>query len=77
MALNVFGTRSGSTTKALDTSSFVQKPYLRREYIENDTEEAINLKNHFLFKNPTNPISKKQAASKAFVDNLFKDPRIN
>ena len=49
MPINVFGTSSSSYEigNKIDTSLFVQKPYLRTNYIESTIEEDIDLKNHF------------------------------
>ena len=55
---------------------FVQKHYLRHNYIEADIEEDIDLKNQFRIKNLPNPISMQKPASKNYVDNLFNDPSI-
>ena len=78
MVINVFGNSSSSYDKGkkIDTSLFVQKPYLRHNYIEAKIEENIDLKNQFRIKNLPDPISKREAASKNYVDNLFIDPSI-
>ena len=55
---------------------FVQKPYLRHNYIEADIEEDIDLKNQFRIKKLPDPISIREAASKNYVDNLFNDTSI-
>ena len=55
---------------------FVQKPYLRTNYIEANIEEDIDLKNQFRIKNLPDPISIREAASKNYVDNLFNNPSI-
>ena len=60
----------------IDTSLFVQKPYLRSNYIESNIEEDIDLKNQFRNKNLPDPISIREAASKNYVDNLFNDSSI-
>ena len=43
MPINVFGNSSNDNNK-IDTSLFVQKPYLRSNYIESNIEEDIDLK---------------------------------
>ena len=60
----------------MDTSFFVQKPYLRTNYIEAKIEEDIDLKNQYRSKNLPNRISIREAASKNYVDNKFNDPSI-
>ena len=76
MPINVFGNSNSSISdNKIDTSLFVQKPYLRHSYIGSNTEVDIDFKNQFRKKIPE-PISKREAASKHYVDNLFKDPSI-
>ena len=76
MPINVFGNSSHHDNTKIDTSLFVQKPYLRSNYIEANIEEDIDLKNQFRIKNLPDPISIREAASKNYVDNLFNDPSI-
>ena len=76
MPINVFGNSSNNSDNKIDTSMFVQKPYLRHNYIEADIEEDIDLKNQFRIKNLPDPISIREAASKNYVDNLFNDTSI-
>ena len=48
MPINVFGnSNSKNSDNKIDTSLFVQKPYLRSIYIEANIEEDIDLKNQF------------------------------
>ena len=77
MPINVFGnSNSNDNGSKIDTSLFVQKPYLRHNYIESNIEEDIDLKNQYRIKNLPDPISIREAASKNYVDNLFNDPSI-
>ena len=76
MPINVFGNSSHGNNNKFDTTLFVQKPYLRSNYIESNIEEDIDLKNQFRIKNIPDPISIREAASKNYVDNLFNDPSI-
>ena len=70
MPINVFGNSSNnSDNNKIDTSLFVQKPYLRTNYIEADIEEDINLKNQYRIKNLPDPINIGEATSKNYVDN--------
>ena len=49
MPINVVGKSSSSNNidNKIDTSLFVQKPYLRTKYIESNIEDDIDLKNQF------------------------------
>ena len=76
MPINVFGNSSNISQQKIDTSLFVQKPYLRTNYIETIIEEDIDLKNQYRIKNLPDPISIRETASKNYVDNLFNDPSI-
>ena len=76
MPINVFGNSSNISDNKIDTSFFVQKPYLRTNYIEANIEEDIDLKNQYRIKNIPDPISIGEAASKNYVDNKFNDPSI-
>ena len=76
MPINVFGNSSNNSDNKIDTSFFVQKPYLRTNYIEAKIEEDIDLKNQFRIKSLPDPISIREAASKHYVDTLFNDPSI-
>ena len=76
MPINVFGNSSNNSEQKIDTSLFVQKPYLRTNYIESNIEEDIDLKNQYRIKNLPDPISIREATSKNYVDNLFNDPSI-
>ena len=78
MPINVFGNSNSNDNNGnkFDTSLFVQKPYLRTNYIESNIEEDIDLKNQFRIKKLPDPISIREATSKHYVDNLFNDPSI-
>ena len=77
MPINVFGNSfNNNSDNKIDTSLFVQKPYLRTNYIEANIEEDIDLKNQYRIKNLPDAISIREAASKNYVDNLFNDPSI-
>ena len=45
MPINVFGNSSNNSRNRIDTSLFVQKPYLRTNYKEANIEEDIDFKN--------------------------------
>ena len=57
MPINVFRNSSHNSDIKIDTSLFVQKPYLRTNYIESNIEKDIDLKNQFRIKNLPDPIS--------------------
>ena len=44
MPINVFGNSSNNSDHEIDTSLFVQKPYLRSFHIESNIEEDNDLK---------------------------------
>ena len=73
MTINVFGNSSHDYNNKIDTSLFVQKPYLRTNYIEANIEEDIDLKNKYRIKNLPNPLSITEACSKNYVDNAINE----
>ena len=72
MPINEFGNScySHDFGNKIHTSIFVQKSYLRRNYIESNIED-IDLKNHYKINFLPHPISIREAASKNYVDNKF------
>ena len=72
MPLNVFGNSSSSNDK-IDTSRFVQKSYLRSNYMETDIDHDINLKNQYRILNLPNPINDKDAINKIYIDTKIAD----
>ena len=74
MPINVFGNSSNNNNdNKIDTSLFVQKPYLRSNYIEANIEEDIDLKNQYKIKNLIDPLNLHDACNKNYVDNIFKN----
>ena len=72
MPFNVFGNSSSNNNNngnKIDTSLFVQKPYLRSNYIENNIVQDIDLKNQYRIKNLSNPVNDKDAVNKIYIDN--------
>ena len=69
MPINVFGNSSNNSEQKIDTSLFVNKPYLRRNYIEANIEEDIDLKNQYKIKNLIDPLNLHDACNKNYVDN--------
>ena len=51
MPIYVFGNSSNHSDNKIDTSVFVQKPYLKTNYIEANIEEGIDSKNPYRIKN--------------------------
>ena len=78
MPINVFGNSSSSHDNGnkIDTSLFVQKPYLRTNYLEANIEEDIDMKKKFKIKKLSSPQENSDAVCKSYVDNLFNDPSI-
>ena len=71
--MNVFGSTSSIGQANLDTTLFVQKTYLRTNYIESDMEEDIDMKQKFKIKNLVDPINSKDAANKAYIDRYINE----
>ena len=69
MPINVFGNSSNNSEQKIDTSLFVQKPYLRTNYIEANIQEDIDLKNQYRNKNLPDPINMNDVCNKYYVDN--------
>ena len=78
MPINVFGNSSSSydNSDKIDTSLFVQKFYLRYNYIEPNIENDIDLKNQYRIKKLPDPVSIREAALKKIVDNKLNEPSI-
>ena len=76
MPINIFGHSSNNSQIKFDTSLFVQKPYLRANYLESNIEDDIDLKNQYRIKNIPNPTNIQDACTKNYADNLFNDPSI-
>ena len=73
----MFGnSNSNDNGSKIDKSLFVQKPYLRYNYIEANIEEDIDSKNQYRIKTLPDSISIREAASKNYVDDFFNDPSI-
>ena len=74
MPINVFGNSSSSNdNNKIDTSRFVQKSYLKSNYIETDIDHDINLKNQYRIINLQNPINNKDAINKIYIDTKTAD----
>ena len=72
MPINVFGNSSNNNNdNKTDTNLFVQKPYLRTNYIEANIEEDINLKNQYRIKNLPNLTNLQDACNKNYIDNAI------
>ena len=76
MPINVFGNSNSNNNdngSKFDTSLFVQKPYLRSNYLESNIEEDLDLENQYKIKKLPDPISIREACSKNYIDNIFKN----
>ena len=71
--MNVFGSTSSINQTNLDTTLFVQKPYLRTNYIESDMEEDIDMKQKFKIKNLIDPTNDFDAVNKGYIDNKINE----
>ena len=73
MPISVFGSSNDNISKEnkIDTSSFVQKAYLRSNYIESDIEEDIDMKNQFYIKNLPSAIDLDDVISKRYGDTNY------
>ena len=78
MRINIFGNISCSydNCNIIDSTLFLQKHFLRTNYIENNIEKEIDLKNQDRIKKFSDPISIHESASKNYVDNIFNNPSI-
>ena len=73
MPINVFGNTSNISENKIDTSQFVQKSYLRYNYIETDIDHDINLKNQYRIINTLQPINDNDIVNKINIDNKIAD----
>ena len=73
MPINVFGNSSSNSENKNDTSRFVQKSYLRSNYIETDIDHDINLKNQYKIINLPEPTSDKDEVNKTYIDEKIAD----
>ena len=74
MPINEFGNNSINSEHKLDTSLFVQKPYLRSNYKEDNFVEDIDMKNQVRFNNLPDSTSVRQTFIKINVDKKINDP---
>ena len=71
--MNVFGSTYSTNQANLDTTLFVQKPYLRTNYLESDMEEDIDMKQKFKIKNLADPTNDFDAANKSYTDKIINE----
>ena len=68
MPINIFGNSNSNVSgNKIDTSLFVQKPYLRTNYIEGNIEEDIDSKNQIRIKKLPDAVSIRESASKVML----------
>ena len=73
MPINKFGHSSKNSQYKIDSSLFVQKPYLRSNYIEVNIEEDIDLINEYRIINIPIPVNEKDIVFKVYIDNKIGD----
>ena len=73
MPINVSANSSDNSENRTDTSLFVQKLYLRTNYLEANIEEDFDSENQYRIENVPDPCSIREACSKNYVDNVFKN----
>ena len=73
MPINVIGNSNQNNASEIDTSQFVQKPYLKSNYIEENINHDIDLKNQYRILNIPNPIDDKDIVSKIYIDTKIVD----
>ena len=74
MPVTVFGnSNSNDNNNKIDTSLFVQKPYLGTKNIEADIGEDIDLKNQYKFISLPDPTNIQDACNNNFVDVIFRN----
>ena len=73
MPIIVFGNSSNNSDSKIDTSRFVQKSYLRSNYIESDLDHDINLKNQNRIINLADPINDRDGINKIYIDTKIAD----
>ena len=73
MPINVFGNSNNNDNNKIDSSKFVQKSYLKSNYIETDLDHDINLKNQYRIINLPDPINNKDGVNKIYIDNKVSD----
>ena len=73
MPINVFGNSNQNNGSKIDTSQFVQKPYLKSNYIEENINHDIDLKNQYRIINIPNPINNNDVVNKIYIDNKIGD----
>ena len=71
MPIIVFGKSSNRSEVNIDTSSFVQKPYLKTNHKECIIEENVDLRIQYRIKNLSDPLSIREAYSKNYVVKVF------
>ena len=73
MPINVFGNSSNNSDNKIDTSLFVQKSYLKHNYIEADIDHDINLKNQYTIINSLQPMNDNDIVNKIYIDSKIAD----
>ena len=68
MPISVFDSTTDNVSATLDTSSFIQKSYLREKYVESSIEENIDRKNQNRIRIIRDSITVREPGSRLYVD---------
>ena len=73
LPISVFGKSNQNIINKIDNSQFVQKSYLRSNYIEENIDQDIDLKNQYRITNIPTPVNDKDFVKKIYIDNKISD----
>ena len=73
MPISVFGNSVQNNDNKFDNSQYVQKPYLKVNYIESNIDQNIDLKNQYRINNIPQPNKDNDILSKIYIDNKIAD----
>ena len=73
MTISVFGNSIQNKNNKIDNSQYVQKPYLRTNYIESNIDQDIDLRNQYRIINIPLPVNEKDIVNKIYIDSKIGD----
>ena len=76
MLIKICSSTSHNVENKLDASSFVEKIYLRTNYIESKIEEGIDMRNQFGTKKSIRPIKATEGVCRSYVVKKFDEPSV-